>query len=135
MLFQFIVEETTVGMNEEREHLSDEQWERIKATWLFVRGKCPGARGKDNRLFFEAIFWLMRTGSPWRDLPEKFGNWNTVYKRFREWVINGLWKRIFEKLKEEPDFEWFMIDSTIVRAHQHSAGAKKGILTNLKTMP
>jgi len=134
-LFQLIAGGIEMPMNADREHLSDEQCVRIRAVWLSVRGKCPGASGKNNRLFFEAIFWMMRTGAPWRDLPEHFGNWNSVYKRFRDWVIKGVWQRIFEQLRTDPDFEWIMIDSFVIRAHQHAAGAKKGILTNITTMP
>jgi putative transposase len=121
-------------MNKDREHLSDEQWTKIKAL-LLGRRERPGAPGKNDRLFFEAVFWMMRTGAPWRDLPQHFGNWNSVYKRFRDWVKKGIWKRLFETLKEDPDFEWIMIDSSVIRAHQHAAGAKKGILTSLKATP
>ena len=121
-------------INEDREHLSDAQWERIKGQ-LRGRRQRRGMPGKNDRLFFEAIFWMMRTGAPWRDLPKRFGNWNTTYKRFRYWVITGEWKRIFEALKEDPDFEWIMIDSSVIRAHQHAAGAKKGILTSMITTP
>jgi putative transposase len=65
-------------------------------------------------------------GAPWRDLPSKFGNWNSVFQRFRRWAKKGVWKRVFDALLEDPDFEYLIIDSTIVRAHQHAAGAKKG---------
>ena len=121
-------------MNGEREHLSDDQWRKIKEH-LRKRGQYRGRPGRNDRLFFEGIFWMMRTGAPWRDLPERFGNWNSLYQRFRDWAIRGEWKRLFEALKEDPDFEWIMIDSSVIRAHQHAAGAKKGILTRMKTMP
>ena len=64
--------------------------------------------------------------APWRDLPSEFGNWNSVFQRFRRWAKKGVWERVFNALAEDPDFEYLIIDSTIVRAHQHAAGAKKG---------
>jgi transposase len=67
-----------------------------------------------------------RAGAPWRDLPPEFGGWNSVFRRFRRWAKTGVWERIFNALMEDPDFEYLIIDSTIVRAHQHAAGAKKG---------
>jgi len=77
-------------------------------------------------LFVDAVLWLVRAGAPWRDLPEEFGNWNSVFRRFRRWAKNGVWKRLFTELGEDPDLEYLIIDSTIVRAHQHSSGAQKG---------
>ena len=82
--------------------------------------------GEDNRLFVDAVLWLARAGAPWRDLPEEFGHWNSVFQRFRRWAKKGVWERIFKALVENPDFEYLIIDSTIVRAHQHAAGAKGG---------
>lgn len=81
-------------------------------------------RAKDNRLFINAVLWIAKTGGPWRDLPERFGRWDTVWKRFDRWAKKGVWKRVFEALRD-PDLEWMIIDSTVVRAHQHAAGAKK----------
>ncbi len=69
---------------------------------------------------------IVRTGSPWRDLPEAFGDWNGVFRRFSRWSLKGVWWRIFEAMSDDPDFEYLIVDSTIVRAHQHAAGAKKG---------
>jgi len=74
----------------------------------------------------EGVLWIVRTGSPWRDLPEAFGDWNSVFRRFSRWSIKGVWWRIFEAMSDDPDFEYLIVDSTIVRAHQHAAGAKKG---------
>ncbi len=85
-----------------------------------------GSTGRDNRMFVEGVLWIVRTGSPWRDLPEAFGDWNSVFRRFSRWSIKGVWWRIFETMSDDPDFEYLIIDSTIVRAHQHAAGAKKG---------
>ena len=72
------------------------------------------------------IFFVLRTGSPWRDLPEVFGEWNSVFRRFSRWSDKGVWRRIFEALSDDADFEYLIVDSTIIRAHQHAAGAKKG---------
>jgi len=106
--------------------LSDSQWERI-APLLPGKEGDRGRSGKNNRLFIEALLWLVRTGSPWRDLPEAFGLWNTAFRRFRRWARNGVFDRIFSELSGDPDFEYAMIDGTIVRVHQHGAGAKGGL--------
>jgi transposase len=109
-----------------RHCLGDAQWARIAP---LVPGKDgdPGRHGKDNRLFVEAVLWLARTGAPWRDLPAEFGNWNSVFQRFRRWAKKGVWSRIFEILIEDPDLEHLIIDATIIRVHQHAAGAKRGL--------
>ncbi len=108
-----------------RRTLTDAQWQRIEAR---VPGKAGdrGATGQDNRLFVDAVLWLARTGAPWRDLPPAFGPWNTVWRRFDRWAKAGVWERLFEALVEDPDFEYIVVDATIVRAHQHAAGAAKG---------
>ena len=82
------------------------------------------AAGADEWAVCGGVLWVLRTGSPWRDLPEEFGNWNSVFQRFRRWAIKGVWESLFNALVEDPDFEYLMIDATIVRAHQHAAGAK-----------
>lgn len=104
--------------------LSDEQWELIED---LLPGK-PSDRGrtaKDNRLFVEAVLWLARTGSPWRDLPPEFGNWHSTYVRFARWRDAGVWDRIAFALAGERDLARVFMDSTIVRAHQHASGAQK----------
>jgi len=108
-----------------RRQLTNAQWRRIER---LVPGKegDKGRHGEDNRLFVDAVLWLVRAGAPWRDLPEQFGKWNSVFQRFRRWAKKGDWERIFNALIENPDFEYLIIDSTIVRAHQHAAGAKGG---------
>ncbi len=110
----------------DRTCLSDEQWERVSP---LLSGKVgdPGRSGADNRRFLEAILWIARTGSPWRDLPEAYGNWNSVFQRFRRWAKNNVFDRIFQQLSGDPDFEYAMIDGTIVRVHQHGTGAKGGL--------
>jgi transposase len=110
----------------DRSVLSDAQWERVSP---LLPGKAgdPGRTGADNRLFLEAVLWIVRTGSPWRDLPEAFGNWNSAFKRFRRWAIKGVFETIFKSLSGDPDFEYAMIDGTIIRVHQHGTGAKGGL--------
>lgn len=76
-------------------------------------------------MFVEAVLWIARTGSPWRDLPEEFGRWHTVYIRFSRWRRKGVWERVAQALAEHGEIEHVLIDSTIVRAHQHAAGALK----------
>jgi transposase len=105
--------------------LSDAAWERM-APLIIGRPGQKGSTGRDNRMFVEGVLWIVRTGSPWRDLPEAFGDWNSVFRRFSRWSIKGVWWRIFEAMSDDPDFEYLIVDSTIVRAHQHAAGAKKG---------
>ena len=106
--------------------LSDGQWSRIEKLCVGKPGD-PGGTGSDNRMFVEAVLWIARTGSPWRDLPAIFGKWNSVFVRFNRWSASGVWDRIFAALSDDPDFEYLIIDSTIVRAHQHAAGAKGGL--------
>ena len=116
-----------------RHEISDEHWERIKA---FLPGQAgdQGVTAKDNRLFVNAVLWIAKTGAPWRDLPERFGNWNSVWRRFDRWGTKGVWKRVFEAL-QDPDLEWMIIDSTVVRAHQHAAGKKGGKVMRHSAVP
>jgi transposase len=109
-----------------RNVLNDLQWERI-APLLPGKPGDPGRTAADNRLFLEAVFWMARTGSPWRDLHEKFGHWNSVWRRFRRWALKGVFGRIFQALSGDPDFEYAIIDGTIVRVHQHGTGARGGL--------
>ena len=104
--------------------LRDDQWDRI-ADLLPGREGSVGVTAKDNRLFVEAVLYRYRAGIPWRDLPERFGDWSVVHTRFSRWAKRGVWQRIFEHLAVDADNEYAMIDGTIVRAHQHSAGARK----------
>lgn len=109
-----------------RRELRDDQWERIKDLLPGKASDC-GVTAKDNRLFVDAVLWIARTGSPWRELPESFGAWNSVFQRDNRWSRKGVWSRLFAALSGDADFEYLMIDSTLVRAHQHSAGAKGGM--------
>ena len=106
-----------------RFELSDEQWERVEGL-LPGRPGDPGRSGDDNRLFLEAVLWIARTGAPWRDLPERFGESNSVFQRFNRWAKKGVWQQVFDAL-QDPDLEWVMLDATVVRAHVHAAGARK----------
>ena len=105
--------------------LRDDQWERIEGL-LPGREGHVGVTAKDNRLFVEAVLYRYRAGIPWRDLPERFGAWKKVHTRFCRWARAGVWEGVFKHLAGDADNEYAMIDSTIVRAHQHSAGAKGG---------
>jgi transposase len=118
----------------ERHALSDEQWERLRP----LLPPPPSGRGRprrDDRVIVEGIVWRLATGVPWRDLPERFGSWRTVYARFRRWQQAGVWERALATLQRQADaagdLDWALhfLDSTTVRAHQHAAGAKKGAAT------
>lgn len=111
-----------------RRQLNDWQWSKI-ARWLRSdrgAGRRVGRRGADDRNFIEAVLWWRRTGAPWRDLPEEFGSWKTVFNRFDRWSKQGRWHRLFHSLRMDVDDEWHSLDSTINRAHQHAAGGKGG---------
>jgi transposase len=114
-----------------RHEVSDERWTQIKD---LLPGKAgdPGRTAEDNRLFVNAVLWMARTGAPWRDLPERFGEWNSVFQRFNRWCKRGVWQKLLQ-VWQDPDLECLMLDSTIIRAHQHAAGAiqKKGARTKL----
>lgn len=105
--------------------LRDDQWERIKDL-LPGREGHVGVTARDNRVFVEAVLYRYRAGIPWRDLPERFGDYRVVHTRHMRWSRSGVWERIFKHLSEDADNEYAMIDSTIVRAHQHAGGAKGG---------
>ena len=113
-------------MDEDRLAISDELWEQM---WPLLPGKAgdPGATCHDNRQFMEAVLWRVRTGSPWRDLPKGFGNWNSVFKRFRRWANAGVFESLFNAINGEPELEYAMIDGTIVQAYQKASGAKGGL--------
>src|SRR5436309_1908149 len=116
-------------MDRERFVLSDTVWEKIEAL-LPGKKSDRGVTAKDNRLFLEAVLWRARAGLPWRDLPGEFGNWNSVFTRFRRWVRGMVFERICRALSGAPDFEYALIDGTIVTAHQKASGAKGGAETN-----
>src|SRR3954464_8104248 len=105
--------------------VGDAAWEK-GAPPLPGKASDPGATARDNRLFLEAVLWRVRTGAPWRDLPGAFGKWNSVFQRFRRWGKGGGFERIFACLSDKLDFEYALIDGTIVTAHQKASGAKGG---------
>ena len=111
-------------MGNKRYELTEEQWNRIKD--LIPQSK-KGRPRKDDHLMLNAMLWLARSGAGWEDLPERYGPWKTVYSRFCKWRDDGTFLRIFEVLTQDSDMENLSLDSTVVKAHPHSAGAKKGL--------
>ena len=114
--------------------LKNDQWQRI-APLLPGKAGDPGRSAANNRLFLEAVLWMARTGAPWRDLPEAFGNWNSVFRRFRRWVQKGVFERLFQALSGDPDFEYALIDGTVIRVHQHGTGAKGDLPSGHRALP
>ncbi len=107
-----------------RQQLDDRQWASVAA---FLESERRAGRPPfDDRRFIEAVLWWRRTGVPWRDLPDAFGPWKTVFNRFDRWSKTGKWDRLLEAVKTDIDDEWHSVDSTINRAHQHAAGGKGG---------
>ena len=107
-----------------RHELSDEQWDRIEPLLPPERGR-RGRPAKPNRNMVNGILWILRTGAPWRDMPSRYGSFNTVYSRFRRWTQRGVWVHVLEELSKDVDDETFMLDATIVRAHQDASGGSK----------
>ena len=112
-----------MAMGFHRTMLSDAQWARMEPLCAGKEGD-RGRTGEDNRRFVEGVLWIGRTGAPWRDLPSRFGKWNTVFKRFRRWAEKGVFERMFKELSSDPDFREVQIDGTNVRVHQHATGKK-----------
>lgn len=108
-----------------RHDISDELWEILKPH-LPGREGVRGVTAKDNRLFINAVFWILRTGSPWRDLPPDFGDWKNTHRRFCRWRDKGVWEKLLEILIDEPDYEWLMIDASYIKVHHAGMGAKGG---------
>ncbi len=113
-------------MRPERFVISDRSWAIIEPVVSGTVRDC-GVTAKDTRLFLEAVLWKVRVGGPWRDLPPGFGVWNSIFRRFRRWAQRGVFERIFEAAAGEPDFEYALIDGTIISAHQKASGAKGGL--------
>jgi transposase len=118
-------------MTVHRGDLTEAQWARL-APLLPPQQPKTGKPAKDHRLLLNGILWKLRTGAPWRDLPERYGPWSTVHSRFRRWRLAGVWDRLLAAVQQEEDaagrLDWSIhfVDSTIIRAHQHAAGAKGG---------
>ncbi len=112
-----------------RHELTDAEWARLQP---LLPPRKPGKRRKDDRLVLNGILWKLATGVPWRDLPERYGPWQSVYTRFRRWTDAGVWDRIFAAVQRQADaagqLDWTVhfVDATVIRAHQHAAGAKGG---------
>jgi transposase len=100
--------------------------------WSLLEPHLPGRKGswgglaKDNRQFINAVFWILRTGAPWRDLPPDYGGWSNTHRRFIRWRDKGIWEALLEQLVDSPDFEWLMIDASHIKVHPHAAGARGG---------
>ena len=101
-------------------------------TWSLLEPHLPGREGvwggqaKDNRQFINAVFWILRTGAPWRDLPPDYGDWKNTHRRFTRWRDKGIWEKLLEKLVNDADYEWLMIDASHIKVHPHAAGARGG---------
>lgn len=100
--------------------------------WSLLESHLPGREGswggiaQDNRQFINAVFWILRTGAPWRDLPPDYGGWSNTHRRFIRWRDKGIWEKLLEQLVIDPDFEWLMIDATHIKVHAHGTGARGG---------
>ena len=112
-------------MSEHRLVITDRLWRRI-APLLPGKATDRGVTARDNRLFLEAVFWKVRTGAPWRDLPDGFGRWNSQFRRFRRWEASGVFQRLFNALGGDPDLEYALVDGAIVLVRQKAAGARGG---------
>lgn len=117
-----------------RYELTQAQWERI-APMLPGKDSDPGRTGGDNRLFVNGCLWVLRSGAHWRDLPERYGKWKTLHKRFTRWAKAGVWDEVFASLIKARDNQYLMLDSTLVRAHQQAATGKGGTKTRLWGAP
>ena len=118
-----------------RYELSEVQWEKIKDI-LPGRVESVGRTAADNRVFVKGVLWVLRSGAHWHDLPERYGKYKSLHKRFSRWAANGVWEKVFHELLRDRKNQYLMIDSTIVRAHQQAAtGPKKGARTRLWGVP
>lgn len=117
-----------------RYELTPAQWERL-APLLPGKASDPGRSAADNRLFVNGVLWVLRSGAHWRDLPERYGKWKSVHKRFTRWAKAGVWERVFESLTQDRRNEYLMLDTTLVRAHQQAATGKGGAKIRLWGAP
>lgn len=116
-----------------RGELTDEEWARIQPLLPPLKPKV-GRPNKEHRPIINGILWVLRTGAPWADLPSQYGKWRTVASRFYRWTAAGVWQQVLEALQAQSDaagqFDWQLhsVDGSVIRAHQHAAGAKGGTL-------
>ena len=113
------------GSAQRRHDISDRVWGLLR-DYLPGRHGVWGGKAKDNRLFLNAVFWILRTGAPWRDLPPEYGDWKNTHRRFCRWRDKGTWEALLEQLVEDPDYEWLIIDASHIKVHPHAAGARCG---------
>lgn len=121
-------------MAAKRYELSDGQWQRI-ASLLPGKPGDPGRSGADNRLFVNGVLWVLRSGAHWHDLPERYGKWKTLHKRFSRWSRAKVWERVFDDLSKDRDNQYLMLDSTLIRVHQQAATGKGGLRIRLWGVP
>jgi transposase len=117
-----------------RYELNEAQWGRI-GTLLPGKASDPGRTAADNRLFVKGVLWVLRSGAHWQDLPERYGKWKSVHKRFSRWARSGVWERVFAELTRDRDNQYLMLDATLVRAHQQAASGKGGPRIRLWGVP
>jgi len=108
-----------------RHDISDRVWALLEPH-LPGRAGVWGGKAQDNRRFINAVFWVLRTGAPWRDLPADYGGWSNTHRRFIRWRNSGIWEKLLEQLVDAPDYEWLMIDASHIKVHPHAAGARGG---------
>jgi transposase len=111
--------------------LTDDQWQKILPVLKSFHPEIRLGAGRDCRRFLEAVLWITRSGSQWRLLPKKYGNWNAVFKRFSRWSDLGVFEKLFKHFSSDRDLEYLLIDSTIIRSHACSAGAQKNTEINV----
>jgi transposase len=117
-----------------RYELSDAQWRRIEDL-LPGKLRVHGRTGFDNRLFVNGVLWVLRSGAHWQDLPERYGKWKSLHKRFTRWAKAGVWEKVFASLTGDPDNQYLMLDTTLVRVHQQAASGKGGPKIRLWGVP
>ena len=114
-------------MNLQNRHdVTDAQWAILEPTILASIGSWGGSNAGDNRVFINGVFWILRSGAPWRDMPPQYGKGTSIHKRFKRWCDLGVWEKILEAVIDDPDYEWLMIDASHCKVHPHAAGAAGG---------
>lgn len=114
-----------MSKTQHRHDISDNLWDKIEPHLPGGTGK-TGRPADNNRRFINGVMWILRTGAPWRDLPDSYGDWKNTHRRFCRWRDRGVWESLLEVVMHEPDFEWLMIDASHIKVHPHAAGAEGG---------